>query len=120
MPVQVQPPTDPGFTVTARPESKLERSTERHEPLRAWLDRNNAVFAWGTTKSAYTPELKCWLVKGVPVIVTFFDKGGWNLFVPSAPHSNRIDTSLDHAAVAIGNGCLGCRDLVPDGDTKGG
>ena len=92
---------------------------KEHNPLQAWLDKNNAKHLWAAKTPTYDVDhfsnLTAWNVNGHVVIEVRYFSGkaclGWDVFCP-ATDSNKIEATLQ----ALDNLC----DVVPEKEETGG
>lgn len=85
--------------------------TTEYKQLEAWLEKHHAKFMWiGFSENG--PTTHGYVVHGVLIIVTLFrpsghqpwdrQGNGWDIYIPSAPNTIKIDETLAAVEQALG------------------
>jgi hypothetical protein len=84
------------------------QAVNRLSALDDWLERVGARKVWTTSIEGTDMTMTGYLINGRMAIVQGYGKGnGWELFTP-ASNDNRVASTLDAAATALGvEGCRG-------------
>lgn len=72
----------------------FKKATERSEPIREVLRRNDRLFTWGL-EAAPDLRVEVYTNRGLgPVVLLLHQDGGFNTFVEASPNSNKIDDDV--------------------------